>query len=92
MVQGVTVTVEDLAPSRLTREQLAANPSLDVVHSKSLGYRYLPRPSTSDRQPAIPGPMRDSQSTALRGGWQLSAATCRKTPLGAEPATTRRAR
>jgi hypothetical protein len=34
---GVTVTVEDLAPSRLTREQLADNPSLDVVHSKSLG-------------------------------------------------------
>jgi len=34
---GVIVTVEDLAPSRLTREQLAANPSLDVVHSKSLG-------------------------------------------------------
>lgn len=34
---GINVTVEDLAPSRLTREQLAANPSLDVVHSKSLG-------------------------------------------------------
>jgi hypothetical protein len=34
---GVNVTVEDLAPSRLTRAQLAANPSLDVVHSKSLG-------------------------------------------------------
>jgi hypothetical protein len=34
---GVTVTVEDLAPSRLTREQLADNPSLDVVRSKSLG-------------------------------------------------------
>jgi len=29
---GINVTVEDLAPSRLTR-----NPSLDVVHSKSLG-------------------------------------------------------
>jgi hypothetical protein len=34
---GVNVTVEDLAPSRLTRDQLANNPSLDVVHSKSLG-------------------------------------------------------
>jgi hypothetical protein len=34
---GVNVTVEDLAPSRLTRAQLAANPSLDVVHSRSLG-------------------------------------------------------
>ena len=34
---GINVTVEDLAPSRLTREQLADNPSLDVVHSKSLG-------------------------------------------------------
>jgi hypothetical protein len=34
---GVNVTVEDLAPSRLTRAQLADNPSLDVVHSKSLG-------------------------------------------------------
>jgi hypothetical protein len=34
---GVNVTVEDLAPSRLTRGQLADNPSLDVVHSKSLG-------------------------------------------------------
>jgi len=34
---GVNVTVEDLAPSRLTREQLADNPSLDVLHSKSLG-------------------------------------------------------
>src|SRR5215831_5396011 len=34
---GVNVTVEDLAPSRLTREQRADNPALDVVHSKSLG-------------------------------------------------------
>jgi hypothetical protein len=34
---GINVTVEDLAPSRLTREQLADNPSLDVVRSKSLG-------------------------------------------------------
>jgi hypothetical protein len=34
---GVTVTVEDLAPTRLTRKQLADNPSLDVVRSKSLG-------------------------------------------------------
>ena len=34
---GINVTVEDLAPSRLTRQQLADNPSLDVVHSKSLG-------------------------------------------------------
>jgi hypothetical protein len=34
---GVNVTVEDLAPSRLTRAQLADNPSLDVVRSKSLG-------------------------------------------------------
>ena len=34
---GVSVTVEDLAPSRLTRKQLNDNPSLDVVHSKSLG-------------------------------------------------------
>jgi hypothetical protein len=34
---GVNVTVDDLAPSRLTRKQLADNPSLDVVHSKSLG-------------------------------------------------------
>jgi hypothetical protein len=34
---GVTVTVLDLAPSRLTRKQLSDNPSLDVVHSKSLG-------------------------------------------------------
>jgi len=34
---GVTVTVEDLAPSRLTRKQLDDNPSLDVVHSKLLG-------------------------------------------------------
>jgi hypothetical protein len=34
---GVNVTVEDLAPTRLTRQQLADNPSLDVVHSKSLG-------------------------------------------------------
>ena len=34
---GINVTVEDLAPSRLTREQLADNPSLDVVQSKSLG-------------------------------------------------------
>jgi hypothetical protein len=34
---GVNVTVEDLAPTRLTRRQLADNPSLDVVHSKSLG-------------------------------------------------------
>jgi hypothetical protein len=31
------VTVEDLAPTRLTRKQLADNPSLDVVRSKSLG-------------------------------------------------------
>jgi hypothetical protein len=34
---GVTVTVEDLAPSRLTRKQLLDDPSLDVVHSRSLG-------------------------------------------------------
>jgi hypothetical protein len=34
---GVNVTVEALAPTRLTRKQLADNPSLDVVHSKSLG-------------------------------------------------------
>ena len=34
---GVNVTVEALAPTRLTRAQLADNPSLDVVHSKSLG-------------------------------------------------------
>jgi hypothetical protein len=34
---GITVTVEDLAPTRLTRKQLADNPSLDAVRSKSLG-------------------------------------------------------
>jgi len=34
---AVTVTVEDLAPTRLTRKQLADNPSLDVLRSKSLG-------------------------------------------------------
>jgi hypothetical protein len=34
---GVNVTVEDLAPTRLTRKQSADNPSLDVVQSKSLG-------------------------------------------------------
>jgi len=34
---GVNVTVEDLAPTRPTRKQLNDNPSLDVVHSKSLG-------------------------------------------------------
>lgn len=34
---SVTVTVLDLAPSRLTRKQLNDNPSLDLVHSKSLG-------------------------------------------------------
>ena len=36
-VVGVNVTVEDLAPTRLTRKQLADNPALDVVRSKSLG-------------------------------------------------------
>jgi hypothetical protein len=36
-VVGVNVTVEDLAPTRLTRKQLADNPSLDVLRSKSLG-------------------------------------------------------
>ncbi|HEY2340669.1 MAG TPA: hypothetical protein VGH75_09075 [Steroidobacteraceae bacterium] len=34
---SVTVTVLDLSPSRLTRQQLNDNPSLDLVHSKSLG-------------------------------------------------------
>jgi hypothetical protein len=34
---GVNVTVEDLAPTRPTRKELSDNPSLDVVHSKSLG-------------------------------------------------------
>jgi hypothetical protein len=34
---SVTVTVLELAPSRLTRKQLNADPSLDLVHSKSLG-------------------------------------------------------
>jgi hypothetical protein len=34
---ALTVTVEDLAPSRLTRKQLDDNPSLDVERSKSLG-------------------------------------------------------
>jgi hypothetical protein len=34
---SVTVTVLDLAPSRLTRKQLNDDPSLDLVHSKSLG-------------------------------------------------------
>jgi hypothetical protein len=34
---SVAVTVLDLAPSRLTRKQLNDNPSLDLVHSKSLG-------------------------------------------------------
>ena len=34
---GVNVTVEDLAPTRPTRQQSLDNPSLDVVHSKSLG-------------------------------------------------------
>jgi hypothetical protein len=34
---GVNVTVEDLAPTRPTRKELDDNPSLDVVHSKSLG-------------------------------------------------------
>jgi len=34
---GVNVTVEDLAPTRLTRKQSADNPTVDIVHSKSLG-------------------------------------------------------
>jgi hypothetical protein len=34
---SITVTVLDLAPSRLTRKQLNDDPSLDLVHSKSLG-------------------------------------------------------
>jgi len=34
---GVNVTVEDLTPTRPTRQQSLDNPSLDVVHSKSLG-------------------------------------------------------
>jgi hypothetical protein len=34
---GVNVTVEDLAPTRPTRQQSLDNPSLDVVRSKSLG-------------------------------------------------------
>jgi hypothetical protein len=34
---GLNVTVEDLAPTRLTRKQSIDNPSLDIVHSKSLG-------------------------------------------------------
>ena len=38
---AVTVTVEDLAPTRLTRKQLADNPSLDVLRSKSLGGAQL---------------------------------------------------
>lgn len=33
----VTVTVEDIAPTHPTREQLAANPSLDPVRTRSLG-------------------------------------------------------
>ena len=34
---SVAVTVLDLAPSRLTRKQLNDDPSLDVLHSRSLG-------------------------------------------------------
>src|SRR5215468_8590327 len=34
---GVNVTVQDLAPTRPTRQQSLDNPSLDVVRSKSLG-------------------------------------------------------
>ena len=34
---GLNVTVEALAPTRLTRKQLGDNPSLDVLRSKSLG-------------------------------------------------------
>jgi len=34
---AVNVTVEDLAPTRPTRQQSLDNPSLDVVRSKSLG-------------------------------------------------------
>lgn len=46
---GVSVMVEDLAPSRLTRKQLNDNPSLDVVHSKSLGGAEL-KGEVSDAQ------------------------------------------
>jgi len=34
---GINVTVEDLAPTRPTRQQSLDNPALDVVRSKSLG-------------------------------------------------------
>ena len=36
-VYAAGAAVLPLAPTRLTRAQLADNPSLDVVHSKSLG-------------------------------------------------------
>jgi len=51
---SVTVTVLDLAPSRLTRKQLNDDPSLDVVHSKSLGGAELK------------GDVRDAQQHVLR--------------------------
>jgi hypothetical protein len=38
---GVNVTIEDLAPTRPTRQQSLDNPSLDVVRSKSLGGAQL---------------------------------------------------
>jgi hypothetical protein len=37
----ITVTVEDVAPTRPTRAQLAANPAISVTHSKSLGGAQL---------------------------------------------------
>ena len=37
----IAVTVEDVAPTRPTPAQLAANPSISVTHSKSLGGAQL---------------------------------------------------
>jgi hypothetical protein len=34
---GLNVTVEDLTPTRPTRKELNENPTLDTVHSKSIG-------------------------------------------------------
>jgi hypothetical protein len=47
---AVTVTVLDLAASRLTRKQLSDDPSLDVVHSKSLGGADLKGEVRNSRQ------------------------------------------
>jgi hypothetical protein len=50
---SVTVTVLDLASSRLTRKQLSDDPSLDVLHSKSLGGAELKGEVRNSRQQVL---------------------------------------